>query len=73
MLLELIEIAQEKGIAGLNGKILLENKAMLHIIQSVPYLLQLKEKYDYHDFSFNFSDYTPKISSNLSCSWSDWE
>ena len=52
----LLRIAQEQGIKGFYGTILMENKAMLHIIRSLGYKIEARvEDAEFH-FKFKFSD-----------------
>jgi acyl-CoA hydrolase/RimJ/RimL family protein N-acetyltransferase len=52
----LIRIAQEQGIDGFFGTILMENKPMLHIIRALKYKLEAKVEEAEFNFKFKFAD-----------------
>nr|MDO8116634.1 GNAT family N-acetyltransferase [Candidatus Sigynarchaeota archaeon] len=56
MLDYLIRVAQEQGVSGFYGTILMENRAMLHIIQSLKYKVEAKVEDAEFNFKFKFSD-----------------
>lgn len=56
MLEYLIRIAQEEGIAGFYGTILMENKAMLHIIRALKYKLEVRVEESEFNFKFRFDE-----------------
>jgi len=56
MLDYLVRIAQEQGIEGFFGTILMENKPMLHIIRSLPYKLEASVEESEFNFKFRFAD-----------------
>jgi L-amino acid N-acyltransferase YncA len=60
MLEYLIRIAQEQGIDGFFGTILMENKPMLHIIRSLPYKLEATVADAEFNFKFRFADVVQK-------------
>lgn len=64
MLERLIDIAREKGITGFIGEVLAQNMAMLHILKTLPYNLQLKGYGDSFEFGFNFNDRKDSIPIN---------
>jgi acyl-CoA hydrolase/RimJ/RimL family protein N-acetyltransferase len=57
MIYKLIEIAQEKGVAGFVGDVLAENGPMLHVLRSLPYDIHFSNYGDSFEFSFPFSSY----------------
>ncbi|MHA1371756.1 MAG: hypothetical protein ACTSRA_18805, partial [Promethearchaeota archaeon] len=52
----LIRIAQENGIEGFYGTILLENRPMLHVIKSLDYKLEASIEDGEFYFKFKFHD-----------------
>ncbi|MBD3350619.1 MAG: GNAT family N-acetyltransferase [Candidatus Lokiarchaeota archaeon] len=52
---QLINIAKEKGITGFNGEVLPENKAMIHVLESLDYDIQFHRYEGEMMFSFKFS------------------
>ncbi len=60
MLEYLIRIAQEQGIDGFFGTILMENKPMLHIIKALPYKLEATVADAEFNFKFRFTDMIEK-------------
>ncbi|WP_457557277.1 GNAT family N-acetyltransferase [Candidatus Harpocratesius sp.] len=54
MVMKLIDIAQEKGVAGFIGEILVNNEPMIHIIKTLPYKVQFHNYGDTFEFSFKF-------------------
>ncbi len=52
----LIRVAQEQGVSGFYGTILMENRAMLHIIRSLKYKVEGKVEEAEFNFKFKFSD-----------------
>jgi RimJ/RimL family protein N-acetyltransferase len=57
MISRLIRIAQEKGIRGFNGEVLSQNQPMLHILQNLPYKLQIVTNSGDITFSFYFENF----------------
>ncbi len=56
MLMKLIEIAKEKGVAGFMGEVLVRNDPMMHILKSIPYQIKFEGVGDSFEFVFKFSD-----------------
>ncbi|MHA1793194.1 MAG: GNAT family N-acetyltransferase [Promethearchaeota archaeon] len=56
MLQYLIRIAQEQGVEGFYGTILMENRPMLHIIKSLKYKLQVQIEGSEFNFIFRFDE-----------------
>ncbi len=56
MVNKLIDVAQEKGVAGFVGEILASNMPMLHIIKTLPYKVEFHSYGDSFEFSFKFSN-----------------
>ncbi|MHA1744851.1 MAG: GNAT family N-acetyltransferase [Promethearchaeota archaeon] len=56
LVLRLIDIAQEKRVAGFMGEILTNNSPMVHIIKNLPYRVQFHNYGDTFEFSFRFDD-----------------
>ncbi|MHA1602646.1 MAG: GNAT family N-acetyltransferase, partial [Promethearchaeota archaeon] len=56
MVNRLIEIAQEKRIAGFIGEILSTNGPMIHVIKNLPYKVQFHNYGDTFEFSFRFDE-----------------
>jgi RimJ/RimL family protein N-acetyltransferase len=54
MVHKLIEIAQEKGISGFIGEVLANNGSMIHIIKSLPYVVEFHNYGDSFEFGFKF-------------------
>lgn len=52
----LVRIGQEKGIAGFNGEVLPDNKPMIHILQTLPFLVHFKDYEGEMMFSFTFEN-----------------
>jgi acyl-CoA hydrolase/GNAT superfamily N-acetyltransferase len=50
------EIAQEKGIEGFYGEVLVENRNILNLLQSLPFRLIFHNYGDSMEFSYRFSD-----------------
>ena len=55
MLKFLSEIAKDKGLIGLEGEILWDNKAMIHIIKTCEYKNNLETSIEDGDWLFSFS------------------
>ncbi|MHA1680488.1 MAG: GNAT family N-acetyltransferase [Promethearchaeota archaeon] len=52
----IIELAKERGISGLCGEIYVDNHAIFHILNSLPYKVVMKEHGSTYYFEFKFSD-----------------
>ncbi|MHA1519606.1 MAG: GNAT family N-acetyltransferase [Promethearchaeota archaeon] len=57
MVNRLIEVAQEKGVAGFMGEVLGSNGPMIHIIKTLPYQVEFHNYGDSFEFGFNFSSH----------------
>jgi len=66
LVLRLIDIAQEKRVAGFMGEILTNNSPMVHIIKNLPYRVQFHNYGDTFEFSFRFDDRKKSTVDNLS-------
>lgn len=60
MVHRLIEIAQEKGVAGFIGEVLGSNGPMIHIIKTLPYKVEFHNYGDSFEFGFKFASYQKK-------------
>jgi acyl-CoA hydrolase/ribosomal protein S18 acetylase RimI-like enzyme len=58
------EIAQERGIEGFYGEVLAENKAVLKMLQSLPYRVIFQNYGESLEFSYRFQDLREKNSDN---------
>lgn len=60
LIMQLIQIAKEKGIKGFNGEVLPENRPMIHILQSLDYDVKFHTVESEMLFSFTFDNLKKK-------------